>query len=86
MSNRRPEHVPEEFLGQILVRNAEGVDEWVDYSRGTEDAARRWQAEKPDTRRVVDWIYKERIIFGPGAPEPLSRGTVTASPDTEEHP
>lgn len=64
MSAHRPEHVPEEFLGQILVDG-----KWADYSRGTEAAARRWQTADPANRRIVDWIYKERIIVAPSDPD-----------------
>jgi hypothetical protein len=56
----RPGYVPEEYLGQIRT----GPDApWEDYARSTEAEARRWQAADPDHRRVVDWIYKERVIF-----------------------
>lgn len=72
MSNANPDHVPETFLGQILV---DGV--WLDYSRGVESAARDWQALAPDTRRVVDWIYKERVIFPEPPTVPETGGTDT---------
>ena len=45
---------PEEFLGQIWADS-----HWVDYARGTEASSRRWQAEKPAERRVIDWISHE---------------------------
>ena len=48
----------ETFLGQILHEG-----EWLDYARGTEESARTWFEGDPENRRVVDWIYKERIIF-----------------------
>lgn len=51
--------VPEEFLGQIL---RDGV--WLDYARGTQKAALEWYEESPSDRRVVDWIDKQRVIFG----------------------
>ena len=51
--------VPEEFLGQILVDGA-----WLDYARGTEDAARKWVATQPaGEARVVDWIDKRKVLF-----------------------
>lgn len=51
--------VPEEFLGQILRDGA-----WLDYARGTEDAARKWLASEPaGTARVVDWIDKGRVLY-----------------------
>lgn len=49
-------YVPETFLGQILVDG-----QWLDYARGHEPQARAWQAEDPESRRVVDWIRKEQI-------------------------
>ena len=55
---------PEEFLGQILTDG-----QWVDYARGTETASRRWQADDPKNRRVVDWIDKAKVIVAP-TPEP----------------
>jgi hypothetical protein len=52
----------EPYLGQILI---DGV--WTDYARGTEANAKAWVWEKgrhnPPTRRAVDWIFKERILF-----------------------
>lgn len=50
-------YIPETFLGQI---RHEGT--WLDYSRGQEAEARRWQEQEPSDRRVVDWIYKERVL------------------------
>jgi hypothetical protein len=54
----RPGFIPEEYLGQILIDG-----KWVDYARGTEATSRAWQAGDPANRRVVDWIWKERVIF-----------------------
>jgi hypothetical protein len=53
----------ETWLGQILRDG-----QWVDYARGTEDAARTWQAGSPTTRRVVDWIDKDRVLVHPSNP------------------
>ena len=52
------QHVPEEFLGQILRDG-----KWLDYARGHEASARTWYEADPANRRVVDWIYKERILM-----------------------
>ena len=48
----------EEFLGQI---RKDGI--WMDYARGTETAAREWYEGDRANRRIVDWIYKERILY-----------------------
>lgn len=48
---------PEAFLGQVLIDG-----KWLDYARGHEEPSRRWQQADPTRRRVVDWIYKERVI------------------------
>lgn len=48
----------ETWLGQILVDG-----EWLDYARGTQQAARAWHAEDPANRRVVDWIRKDHILI-----------------------
>jgi len=53
----------ETFLGQIRI---DGV--WMDYARGTEAASRHWVEQDTASRRVVDWIYKDRILMGAGAP------------------
>ncbi len=50
-------HVPETFLGQILLDGR-----WVDYARGHEAESRTWQAGDPTRRRVVDWISREVLI------------------------
>ena len=52
--------VPEEFLGQIWHEGR-----WLDYARGTEAASKAWCEQSPEDRRVVDWIWKERVIFPP---------------------
>lgn len=57
----------EEFLGQIRI---DGV--WKDYSRGTEEAARRWFEEAPANRRVVDWIDKHRVLYPKPTPEHIA--------------
>lgn len=49
---------PESFLGQILVDGT-----WLDYARGSEEDSRRWQQGDPTRRRVVDWIYTDRVII-----------------------
>lgn len=56
----------EEWLGQIWS-NLNGTAEWGwrDYARGTEEQSRAWQAQDPTKRRVVDWIYKERVLVPP---------------------
>lgn len=56
--NEREGWIPEEFLGQILHEG-----KWLDYARGTEEASRRWYEEDPENRRVVNWIWKEQVIF-----------------------
>lgn len=52
----------ETYLGQIKIDGR-----WMDYARGNEAETRTWQQADPANRRVVDWIYKEKIIFGEGA-------------------
>lgn len=51
------DYVPEEWLGQILIDG-----QWLDYARGHEEPARRWQAEDPKNRRVVHWISRKTLI------------------------
>lgn len=53
----REGYVLEEYLGQILVEGR-----WLDFARGTEASAKRWQAADPKNRRVVDWIDKRKVI------------------------
>lgn len=50
-------YVPETWLGQIFHEG-----QWLDYARGFEAPSRRWQAEDPTNRRVVDWIDKKKIL------------------------
>lgn len=52
----------ETFLGQIKING-----KWEDYARGTRAKAWNWQQADPANRRVVDWIYKDKIIFGKDA-------------------
>ena len=56
----------ETCLGQIKVDG-----KWMDYARGTHETSRKWFEGDPENRRVVDWIYKERIIF------PAEQRTIT---------
>lgn len=48
----------ETHLGQIKIDG-----EWKDYARSTREEAVRWAEADPENRRVVDWIYKERILW-----------------------
>lgn len=57
----------ETYLGQIWIDG-----EWVDYARGTREIAWVWaicgdSTTRATRRRVVDWIDKNKVIFGEGA-------------------
>lgn len=54
--------VTETHLGQLWDATSE---RWLDYARGGRDESLRWQLADPENRRVVDWIYKERVIVPP---------------------
>lgn len=75
MSNTTDGPVLEEWLGQILVKG-----EWIDYARGTEAASREWQAANTDNRRVVDWIYKERVLIPSTNTRPPRRTDMSDTP------
>ena len=53
--------MPETYLGQIKVD-----DEWQDYARGHRDETAAWAQRDPDERRIVHWIYKERVLWANG--------------------
>lgn len=50
----------EEYLGQVRRSRISG---WMDYARSTEEQAIAWAKEDPETRRVVHWIDKSRVIW-----------------------
>lgn len=59
------------YLGQILQDG-----EWNDYARGQRDETADWARRDPDERRIVHWIYKERVLWENGDWLPV-HGTFT---------
>lgn len=52
----------ETLLGQIFLDGR-----WRDYARtADEQSARQWVAADPQRRRVVDWIFTDRVLIGEG--------------------
>lgn len=68
MTNETPDRddlMAEHFLGQIKIDGA-----WQDYARSDFYTARAWATADAKNRRVVDWIYKEKILV-PASPGDL---------------